>query len=92
MHNTRLCTAVTAASPRLRAAPNERLRAREPGSATITDRSHLWTVRASGTPIICVLLTEPVRWWRQADYLFGAGLTISRPFTAASVLQAISSV
>ena len=24
-------------------------------------------------------LTERVKWWRQADYLFGAGLTISQP-------------
>lgn len=36
-------------------------------------------------------LAELVKWWRRADYLFGAGLAISRAPTAASVLLTVSS-
>jgi hypothetical protein len=31
------------------------------------------------SPNICMPLTERVKWWRQADYLFGAGLTTYKP-------------
>ena len=38
-----------------------------------------------------MLLTEQVKWWRQADYLFGAGLTILRVLAATRVFLTVSS-